>query len=266
LDQLKDWAADEIIEFVRADTPHGEHGLSEHTMRFKFEDKYYNITVDNIEWNRHDKQFYFIEMYGKPNVIVKEVDVKNTPEAKGVIELLWDLFGGTVNAQGYKVLDPHIGAIYGDSITIDRANEICRRLEAKGFASTNIVLGIGSYTYQYNTRDTFGFAMKATYCEISKKCNECKGEYCWTCLDEGVVKVPKEIFKDPGTDNGVKKSAKGLLSVGIHNVTGKYGLQDQCTWDEEATGELRIIFENGKFFNQTTLTKIREVLNANREK
>ena len=87
-------------------------------------------------------------------------------ERKGVIELLWDVFGGTVNEQGYKVLDPHIGAIYGDSITIDRADEICARLEAKGFASTNVVLGIGSFTYQYNTRDTFGFAMKATYVEV----------------------------------------------------------------------------------------------------
>lgn len=81
----------------------------------------------------------------------------NTPQGKGVIELLWDVFGGTINEQGYKVLDPHIGAIYGDSITIDRADEICKRLEAKGFASTNVVLGIGSFTYQYNTRDTFGF-------------------------------------------------------------------------------------------------------------
>lgn len=66
-----------------------------------------------------------------------------TPKGKGVIELLWDVFGGTINEQGYKVLDSHIGAIYGDSITIDRADEICRRLELKGFASTNIVLGIG---------------------------------------------------------------------------------------------------------------------------
>lgn len=64
-------------------------------------------------------------------------------EYKGVIELLWDIFGGTVNKQGFKVLDPHIGAIYGDSITIQRATEICERLKAKGFASTNIVFGIG---------------------------------------------------------------------------------------------------------------------------
>ena len=72
------------------------------------------------------------------------------PKYKGVVELLWDVFGGTINEQGYKVLDSHIGAIYGDSITIDRADEICRRLEAKGFASTNVVLGIGSFTYRSN--------------------------------------------------------------------------------------------------------------------
>lgn len=86
-----------------------------------------------------------------------DVDEWDRHEFKGVVELLWEVFGGTVNEQGYKVLDSHIGVIYGDSITLERANEICRRLEEKGFASTNVVLGIGSFTYQYNTRDTFGF-------------------------------------------------------------------------------------------------------------
>jgi nicotinamide phosphoribosyltransferase len=62
--------------------------------------------------------------------LLKSEDVHNEPKVKGVIELLWDVFGGTINEQGYKVLDSHIGAIYGDSITIDRADEICRRLEA----------------------------------------------------------------------------------------------------------------------------------------
>ena len=62
---------------------------------------------------------------------------------KGVIELLWDVFGGTTNEKGYKVLDPHIGAIYGDSITLERAREILERLKSKGFASSNIVFGVG---------------------------------------------------------------------------------------------------------------------------
>lgn len=111
----------------------------------------------------------------------------------GLIERLWQIFGGTVNSKGYKELDCHIGAIYGDSITLERCEEICRRLEAKGFASTNIVFGVGSYSYQYNTRDTLGWAMKATYAEING--------------------IGVAITKNPKTDDGTKKSHSGLLKV-----------------------------------------------------
>jgi nicotinamide phosphoribosyltransferase len=163
----------------------------------------------------------------------------NNPEYKGVIELLWDVFGGTVNEQGYKVLDSHIGAIYGDSITIDRAEQICSRLEEKGFASTNIVLGVGSFTYQFNTRDTFGFAMKATYVEL-----------------EG---VGREIFKDPITDDGTKKSATGLLFVGKDDNLD-ITLYDKVDWLSENMGLLKTIYKDGEYHNQTTLTEIRERL------
>jgi nicotinamide phosphoribosyltransferase len=162
-----------------------------------------------------------------------------SPENKGVIELLWNVFGGTINEQGYKVLDTHIGAIYGDSITIDRADEICRRLEAKGFASTNVVLGIGSFTYQYNTRDTFGFAMKATYVEVN---------------GEG-----REIFKDPITDDGTKKSATGLLCITL-NEEKEICLVDKVNWETESEGLLQTIYQDGEFFEKTTLTEIRNRL------
>jgi nicotinamide phosphoribosyltransferase len=171
--------------------------------------------------------------------LLKSKDVHSEPKVKGVIELLWDVFGGTINEQGYKVLDSHIGAIYGDSITIERAEEICKRLEAKGFASTNIVLGVGSFTYQYNTRDTFGFAMKATYVEVN---------------GEG-----REIFKDPITDDGTKKSATGLLFVGLDDNL-QIALYDKVSWKEEGMGLLQTIYKDGKFENTTTLTEIRERL------
>ena len=160
---------------------------------------------------------------------------KNIQEQKGVIELLWDCFGGTTNSKGFKELIPQIGAIYGDSITIERATQICERLKAKGFASTNVVLGIGSYTYQYNTRDTFGFAMKATYGEVN---------------GEG-----REIFKDPITDDGTKKSAKGLMKIELKD--GKYTLLDQVSWETEGTGELVEVFRDGKLFVDQTLSDIR---------
>ena len=156
-------------------------------------------------------------------------------ERKGVIELLWEVFGGTTNAKGYRELDPHIGAIYGDSITLDRAQAICDRLAAKGFASTNVVLGVGSFTYQYNTRDTFGFAMKATYGEVD---------------GEG-----RAIFKDPVTDDGTKKSARGLVRVEREGDT--YVLHDEQTWDQEARGELREVFRDGKLLVDWTLGDVR---------
>jgi nicotinamide phosphoribosyltransferase len=149
----------------------------------------------------------------------------------GVVELLWNVFGGTVNEKGYKVLDPHIGVIYGDSITLDRAEQICRRLEAKGFASTNVVLGIGSYTYNYNTRDSLGIAVKSTYCEV---------------VENGFFEK-REIFKDPVTDDGTKKSARGLLCV-KRNENGELYLKDRCTEEEERNESLlTTVFHNGSY-------------------
>lgn len=179
------------------------------------------------------------------------------PQDKGVVELLWDTFGGKINKDGYRELDSHVGAIYGDSITLERADNICKRLRAKGFASTNVVFGVGSYTYQYNTRDTFGFAVKATYGEV----NEFAGE---DPISGNPIMLAKgrEIFKDPITDDGTKKSLKGLISV--HKNETKKGTVnegliaiDQCTWDEEGTGLLETVFYDGKLIREYTLEDIR---------
>lgn len=164
-----------------------------------------------------------------------------TAQEKGSVEVLWEIFGGTVNAKGYKVLDPHVGLIYGDSITLERANEILRRLEAKGFASSNVVFGVGSFTYQYNTRDTFGFAMKATWGEVDGK--------------------GRTIFKEPKTDNGLKRSARGLLRV-VRDEQGELRLHDEQTWEQEQEGELKTRFLNGKLINHEHFEQIRQRLAA----
>lgn len=163
-----------------------------------------------------------------------------TPQHKGVVELLWETFGGTVTEQGYKVLDPHIGAIYGESITLDMCENMCKRLAAKGFASTNIVFGIGSFTYQYITRDTLGYAMKSTL----------------TVCDGKEI----HIFKDPITDDGVKKSAKGRVVV--ERIDGQLTYVDELSLFENFDGDLlKVVYRNGNLFRTHTLAEIRERMN-----
>lgn len=167
-------------------------------------------------------------------------------EIKGLVVCLWEIFGGTESSTGYKVLDSHIGAIYGDSITLERAEQICQRLADKGFASTNVVFGIGSFTYQgavtpdaIVTRDTHMFAVKSTYGEV--------------LVDGETVGV--EIFKDPKTDSGMKKSAKGLTAV--YEVDGHFVMKDQATWDEVKNCAFVQVFQNGTITKDWTLAEIR---------
>lgn len=165
-------------------------------------------------------------------------------EVLGSVQVLWDIFGGTINEKGYKTLNQRVGLIYGDSITPQRAEEIFKRLKDRGFASDNIVFGIGSYTYQFITRDTLGWAMKTTYGEVNGK--------------------PVNVAKNPKTDSGTKKSAKGLLRVEYEN--DKFVLYDQQTWEQEGQGMLRVCYENGKFYNVEDFKSIRDRLTSFRER
>lgn len=162
---------------------------------------------------------------------------------------LWEQFGGTINSKGYKVLDPHVKAIYGDSITVQRCEEIYRILEAEGFACSNVALGVGSFSFQCIeedgilkpfTRDTFSSCIKATYCEIDSK--------------------PTPIFKNP-KDGGFKKSQKGCCIV--TNSDNTLTFVDECTWDEAYNNEnnlLKPIFKDGEMLKEQTLSEIRNVL------
>jgi nicotinamide phosphoribosyltransferase len=189
-----------------------------------------------------DGHFYKVEAHNTgaahgPSISTHRI-WEPTPAQRGAIQCLWDVFGGTETSTGHRQLDSHVGLIYGDSITLDRAERILKRLAAKGFASTNVVLGIGSYTYQYVTRDTFGTAIKATY---------------------GVVNGEERVLqKDPKTDSGVKKSAAGLIRV---EKTGfGFHLLDRQTREQANAGVLEVVFENGQMKRHQTLADIRAAL------
>jgi nicotinamide phosphoribosyltransferase len=202
---------------------------------FKVGDKFFeceiHVLLDTLDW-----QYSFIKSYTM--TCWREIEL--TPEQKGAVECLWDTFGGTVTSSGYRVLDSHVGLIYGDSITVKLADEIMNRLEKKGFASCNVLFGVGSFSLQMVSRDVFGFAMKATYAEVNGK--------------------NIELFKDPKTDSG-KKSAKGLLRVEYED--GEYVLYDQQTPEQETLGCLKTVFKDGKLVNPTTIAEIRERVRMN---
>ena len=172
-------------------------------------------------------------------VVCGDPDSQDENERKGSVECLWDIFGGTITDKGYKQLDSHVGLIYGDSITLERATAICEQLKAKGFASTNVVFGIGSYTYQYVTRDTDQYAVKATYSRIAG--------------------VGQAIYKKPKTGDGMKNSAYGLVAV-FKDADGELYLKDNATWSEAKNCEFVKVFEDGVVTKEYSLAEVRAKL------
>jgi nicotinamide phosphoribosyltransferase len=168
----------------------------------------------------------------------------------GTIQKLWNEFGGTVNEAGYKVLDPHIGLIYGDGCTLNKVTEIYETLAQLGFAATNVVFGVGAFCFHalfspdnkftVLTRDTWGMAMKATYGVFGGK------------------DIP--IFKDPKTDNGLKKSQKGCCAVIVdpYKEDGSFlcidGYSEPVSDDDTL---LITVFEDGCTANEQIFLDIR---------
>ena len=204
---------------------------------------------DECEYNEDDKQWH--KGYHNDDGDFFDEGILSIEEKKGVVELLWDAFQGTMTDKGYKLLDSHVGVIYGDSITTERANMICERLKRKGFAS-QCVFGVGSYTFQYNTRDTFGIAQKATYIEVN---------------NEGET-LCRNIYKKPITDDGTKNSACGLLQVKkvmgkyVNEPEGHYILNEQVSWEEEKDSELKTVYKDGKLIKDYTFEEVRKNLNC----
>ena len=193
--------------------------------------------------NRNGKLVVRPDTGNPANIICGDKNSEEEIIKKGSIESLWDTFGGTINSKGYKVLNIHIGLIYGDSITPEIAEETFERLEKKGFSSENVVFGIGSYSLGYYTRDTFNIAIKATDVVIN-------GE-------------EKMIFKNPKTDKDkIKKSQKGRVVVLQNPETGEITYIDGLTIEQQESYKdidlLEDVFINGKLLRDESLSEIRE--------
>lgn len=154
----------------------------------------------------------------------------------GAYYMLGKIFGWNTTVNDYRYPSTKVGLLYGDSITLERQKQIYMRLENAHMAACNLVLGVGSYTYQFKSRDSLSFAVKATACKVN-------GEL-------------KEIFKHPKTDDGTKNSLKGLIRVD-KDAKGQYVATDCVSEEEEKQGELKTVFEDGKLLVDWSLQEIR---------
>lgn len=145
------------------------------------------------------------------------VPIDVSPEDYGAMKLLAKAMGvtnGVINKAGL---------IYGDSITPDRCDEILRGITEAGFSTQNMVFGVGSYTYQYQTRDTFGYAMKATAIER-----------------DGAI---EPIFKSPITDDGTKKSLRGIPIV--HGKNGSFTVTESTNPADLGRCAYEVVYDQG---------------------
>lgn len=154
----------------------------------------------------------------------------------GAYYMLGKTFGWNTTEKGFRYPSTKVGLLYGDSITLERQKQIYLRLEGAGMAACNLVLGVGSFTYQFKSRDSLGFAMKATAVRVNDEL--------------------RPIFKQPKTDDGTKNSLKGLIYV--EKVGDQYIAHDEVTEEQEQQGCLETVFKDGKLLKDYTLAEIRE--------
>jgi nicotinamide phosphoribosyltransferase len=185
---------------------------------------------------------------GVPDLIICGNETAEGPARKGVIQLLAEVLGtkpgganGATNGAGGLPLINNGGAIYGDAISYERAEKILHGIVEKGLSPYNMVFGIGSYTYEYVTRDTYGFAMKAT-----------------ATRQNGQV-IP--IFKKPVTDTGGKFSHKGIPVV--TGESGKYVVSEQSLPEDLDRCAFEKVFSNGKLLVDNSFSTIRNRVRAN---
>lgn len=162
-----------------------------------------------------------------------------TPEWKGAIRLLDEVFGHTVNQKGYKVLHPNVGLIYGDGMYLERYERVLARLAEMGYAASNFVIGVGGIL-RHHSRDTLGFALKATYVEVNG--------------------VPREIEKTPATDPK-KRSHRGLIALS-RDEAGAYTTRDGRSAAEEEASLLPEVYRDGRITTRVTLASARALLAA----
>lgn len=185
---------------------------------------------------------------GNPEYIICGDPTKdpNSNEGKGCLRLLDEVFGSKVNSKGFKVLNK-VALIYGDGMYLERYEKVLSRLVEMGYSVQNLVIGVGGIL-RYHSRDTLGFAIKATKVVVDGK--------------------EKSIMKDPITDSG-KRSHQGYLRLDTKEdatTLENYFTTIENVSEEEEGGYLQTVFEDGKLLIDDNMKDVRSRTNNYLEK
>jgi nicotinamide phosphoribosyltransferase len=151
---------------------------------------------------------------------------------ENVFDILSDAFGYCVNEKGFKVLNK-VRVLQGDGINFETLGNILFALKQKGYSAENIVFGSGGALLQKLNRDTLKFAYK--------------------CSQVVVGDEPRDVYKDPITDQG-KQSKRGKLALVCKD--GKYSTVKAADTAPEDNC-LVPVFLDGKILKDYTLSEIR---------
>ncbi len=151
------------------------------------------------------------------------------------IDILFDIFGSTVNEKGYRVLPKNLRIIQGDGVNLHTIGECLEAMKQKKQSAENIAFGMGGALLQKLDRDTQEFAMKANAIQRNGK---------W-----------HDVYKSPLT-NMAKASKPGRLAL-VHDAEVGF----RTIRFEELRNQKNVlipVFKNGEVLKEWSFKEIRE--------
>lgn len=209
----------------------------------QFGDKLYAVVSDSYDiYNAADNLWGTVlknKVIEKGGRLVIRPDSGNPVDVIGrLLHILADKFGYTTNERGFRVLHPSVRLIQGDGVNANSIKEILKSMRLNGWATSNIVFGMGGALLQQVNRDSLKFAMKASAIMINGK---------W-----------QDVYKDPVTDPG-KMSKRGLLEV-VGDDFKTIRAEDRYLTSKYLKDEprLNIVYRDGVLTKEVSLDTIRE--------
>jgi len=159
----------------------------------------------------------------------------NSDENIGIVQLLANKFGYTINSKGYKVINK-VKILQGDGISVHTMSNILNKLIIdNNWSLDNFVFGSGGGLLQKVDRDTMKFAIKCSFAVVDGK--------------------DIDVYKDPITSHGSKKSKRGRLNV-IRKDNEYITVNHHDMLPDDTKYCLEPVYMLGEMFNKPTYNSI----------